>query len=261
MAQHALYDLKLGLKELAENPVKLKLLAGTAAGMLYLPLLARKRAEIDTLSPAVVDAGRPLAEELGTEDGLHDGFGLAIWYLSEAYRHVPGLATDLREALATVREKVISSRGEVTKPYPQEAARALGRIQVMPEIKPALEKFPVAVGGTLHDWVVAFNQHGSNLHELLAERGAQTAQSTGGAVAKKAVQTRAETVGVVGRFRTALADEIDANPNLPRDLDARIFGYFDELLRMREEREARAAADKTSEDPKATAAAGPAGDE
>src|SRR5207248_615027 len=86
MPQLALNDLKLGLKELAENKDKQQLLAPTRAGGLYLPLLAQKRQEIDALPASLVDTGRPLAEQLATEDGAHDGYGLAIWHMSEAYR-------------------------------------------------------------------------------------------------------------------------------------------------------------------------------
>lgn len=36
-------------------------------------------------------------------------------------------------------------------------------------------------------------------------------------------------MAVLGRFRGALRDELSVNPALPKDLDAQVFGYFDEL--------------------------------
>ena len=109
------------------------------AGGLYLPKLARKRTEIEALPSAVVDAGRPLAEQLKAEDGLHDDFGLAIWHISEAYRLVPGLALDLREVADKVRAKVIGSRNEVTRSYPEEASRALDRSKELPGLEADLK--------------------------------------------------------------------------------------------------------------------------
>ena len=44
---------------------------------------------------------------------------------------------------------------------------------------------------------------------------------------------RVSTIGLLGRARASLADELDAKAALPRNLDARIFGYFDELASMR----------------------------
>jgi hypothetical protein len=38
---------------------------------------------------------------------------------------------------------------------------------------------------------------------------------------------------VLGRFRGALRDELSVNPALPKDLDAQVFGYLDELDGMR----------------------------
>lgn len=39
---------------------------------------------------------------------------------------------------------------------------------------------------------------------------------------------------MLGRLRAAIADELNHHPKLPRDLDAKVFSYFDELHGPRE---------------------------
>ncbi len=49
----------------------------------------------------------------------------------------------------------------------------------------------------------------------------------------KAGKIRTSTLAVLGRFRGALGDEVEVNKALPRDLDAQVFGLFDQLAQMR----------------------------
>jgi hypothetical protein len=241
MAQLTLGDLKLGLKDLFENKDKKKLLAQSKAGALYAPMLDAKRQAIDALPPAVVDTGRPLADQLTAADGLHDGYGKAIWFLSESYRALPDLDSQLRDAIGAVQAQVIGSLGELKKAYAVEAAAAVDRAKVLPKIKADLKLFPVAGNGTLFDWVAAFTRHGEKLHELLAQRGAARAGAEPTPAGKEILVLRNETVGLLGRARAALADEVEHDPKLPRNLEAQVFGYFDELLAMRAAQEAAAA--------------------
>lgn len=44
---------------------------------------------------------------------------------------------------------------------------------------------------------------------------------------------RARAIGIIGRCRSALADEATINESLPENLDALAFGYFDELAKTR----------------------------
>ncbi|HVK65888.1 MAG TPA: hypothetical protein VM694_15510 [Polyangium sp.] len=50
-----------------------------------------------------------------------------------------------------------------------------------------------------------------------------------------AIKVRSATLGLLSRFRAALIDEIEEDPALPRDLEARVFSYLDELQTMREQ--------------------------
>ena len=51
---------------------------------------------------------------------------------------------------------------------------------------------------------------------------------------KEAATHRSKAIGQLQRFRDALADELDVNPKLDADLEARLFGYIDQLAAMRD---------------------------
>src|SRR4051794_23815019 len=109
MATHTLGDVGLFLKDLFESKDKHKLLVQTKAGALYGPLLAAKKKEIEALPPALVGGGRPLADRLGSEDALHDGYGAAIWHLIQAYRALPDLDDTLRASIERLSTDVIEA--------------------------------------------------------------------------------------------------------------------------------------------------------
>jgi hypothetical protein len=81
---------------------------------------------------------------------------------------------------------------------------------------------------SLYDWCNGFVAQGEQIGTLLGQRADITAQSR-----REAGKLRASTVGILGRFRAALADEMAIDKSLPADLDAKVFGYFDELSAMR----------------------------
>ena len=51
---------------------------------------------------------------------------------------------------------------------------------------------------------------------------------------------RSATIGLLARFRQALADEVAAKPSLPRDLESKVFAYFDQLEANRAARKGKA---------------------
>lgn len=241
MAQLSLGDLKLGLHDFFADKKKHAVFDKTDTAKVYLPLLREQAERIDALPPALVDEGRPLAAQLGEADVLHDAWGLAIWHLNEAYRVAPKLDAALRAITAEVNRRVIARPADVRDAYPTEAARAADRKKAMPALKAGLAKFPV-VGGTLADWVAAYNAAGEAIGTLLAARGAKAAETEGEAPDGSPLVIRAETIGLLNRARTTLADEVRRNKKLPRNLDAQLFGYFDTLLASRAAREAQAEA-------------------
>jgi hypothetical protein len=83
-------------------------------------------------------------------------------------------------------------------------------------------------------WAEAFLDRGNALDDLLSERASQTA-ADGESSRASAMALRSSTIGLVGRCRSALADEMAVNEELPKDLSALVFGYFDELARLRDQ--------------------------
>jgi hypothetical protein len=81
-----LADVKIGFDDFYKKRQPALLLTKVGAG--HEDILAHQRKEIDELPPALT-GGRPLAEDLAETDEEHDGFGLALWHVTEAYLKVP----------------------------------------------------------------------------------------------------------------------------------------------------------------------------
>jgi hypothetical protein len=96
--------------------------------------------------------------------------------------------------------------------------------------------FPIAGDLSLYDWVSDFLDAGQSLHELLSNRA--DVDDTG---RKDAGKLRGNTIGLLNRCRSALADEMADNAKLPGNLDQQVFAYFDELESMRATASAAAA--------------------
>ena len=145
MAGLTLGDLKLALRDMTGK--RHAALVSTLAGKLYLPQLKVRLGQIEAL-PAAFTSGRPLAEELGGEDVVHDGWGGAVYYLTEAYLRLPlPENAALRDAAARVRAAFIPRLAELKRPYPDEAHAAIERAPTIPNHKHDLKQFPVHGGG------------------------------------------------------------------------------------------------------------------
>lgn len=232
-------DIKLVLRDLLSK--HRPLLEGSIAGRLYLPLLQTKLDAIEALPPVLTS--RPLADELAAEDQLHDGLGAAVWYLCQAYVHHPTLAKEIRAAAEKVLATFIPSLGELRRPYADEALAAQQHEPEIERLVAELGRFPVAGGGTLNDWVVAFVGQGKKIDALLSQRGEVTA--VGGQERRQAATLRSSTVGLLGRLRASLQDELLVDARLDRTMPDQVFGYHDELLRLRTEQARARASAKT----------------
>ncbi|MBI5477615.1 MAG: hypothetical protein HY906_02095 [Deltaproteobacteria bacterium] len=229
MRDLTLGDLKMGLGNLLEGQTEA--LTASAIGRTYGALLAARREEIEAL-PAPLTEGLPLSGELAHADGVHDALGTAIWHLCTAYMEHPRMPPRVQDAASRCREALIPSLGVLRRSYADEAAAALSRRAAISGMEPDLSIFPVADGKSLLDWALAYIDQGERLHGLLSAR-ADAVAAVDGQARRRAAQLRSETVELLGHFRNALADEMAADPGLPRDLDARIFGFFDQLARRR----------------------------
>ncbi len=225
MRSLTLSDLKLGISDLLSRRVET--VRATRCGAIYEPLL---RASLDAIQalPAATFGSRPLADQLSETDVTHDGYGSAVWFLTEAYLRLPSATKEQRAAAQRIRETFVPSIASLQASYADEAQAAIERRPQVKELREDLALLPVA-GGSLSTWVDGQLKAGAKLDELLRARANAAPGSR-----KPAATLRSKAVGQLQRFRDALVDERDANPELGDDLDARIFGYLDQLAAMRE---------------------------
>jgi hypothetical protein len=243
MRNLTLGDLKLGLNDLLEK--RAADLKACQAGALYAPMLTTKREAIDAL-PEALTGGRPLAAQLAEADVRHDGYGGAVWHLTEAILRHPDLPAKVVNAAERVREAFIPSLSVLKESYADQAAAAKANRASLKELEGELKAIDVPGGKTLYTWVSAFLKEGDNLDTLLSDRA--TSGAGAGEGAKDAGGLRGGTIGMLGRFRAAVADEVTSNPKLPKNLDGRLFGYFDELSQARAKQSKAAKGAKTPEE-------------
>ena len=233
-----LSDCQIGLADLLTK--RHAALVSTKVGKGQEEILTAQRQDIDAL-PDVLTSKRPLADELGIKDDIHDGFGAAIWHTTEAYFRIPGLAAGLLEAAQRIRAAFIPELGELNASYADEAAAAARRKDDLGKLEADLKLFPIAGGGTLYELTTSFLSAGEDLSTLLSQRADLTATSRA-----QAQRLRSETVGILNDLRRALEREKKRSPGLPEDIDGQIFGYLDilEAQRIAANRAAKANAKK-----------------
>lgn len=224
-----LEDLKLGLDDLFGK--REAHLLKSATGRTYAPLLRKKRDEITALPEELV-GGKPLAQQLASEDGVHDSYGGALYLVLEAYRRLSPYEPELAELAEKLEQALIPGLDELRATYATETAAAKKRLEKLAALQADLARFPTAGGKTLHDWTKRYLEAGSRLDDLLSKRADVAARDSGDR--SDAAVLRTVTIGLISRARAALADELDADGALERNLDALVFGYFDELAAMRE---------------------------
>jgi hypothetical protein len=130
-------------------------------------------------------------------------------------------APELIDAIKQIRAAFITGLDELTVTYEAQAMAAKARKDSVADLTPKLNLFPVA-GGTLLNWVQGFLAAGETLDLLLSKRADAKDR-------KLAAQLRTELIGTLTRLRKNLAVEQKNDANLPADLDAQVFGYFDML--------------------------------
>jgi hypothetical protein len=226
MRNLTLGDLKLALRHLLNDKEKLEELRRSATGKLYEPRLRAKQKALEAIpDPALKQA--PLAAELAETDGVHDGFGAATYYICLAIEAHPRLPVPLKEAAKRVLETFVPQLGVLRAPYADEAAAALDNRPELTQLKTELKAIAVPGGGTLYDWVKNFLAAGDKIDKLLRDRAAKLATSENAGVT---APLRSSTVGVMGRFREALRDELeDDGCTLGADYEAKLFAYIDKL--------------------------------
>jgi hypothetical protein len=179
-------------------------------------------------TPRPTSAAAPFAAELEETDRVHDGYGYAVWHQMESYQRVPDLSDEVRERARLLRETFVPALAELSASYVDEAAQARTRRRLLADHEVALRTFPVAGGATLYDWVVARLDAGERLDSLVKARAEALGKG-----ASPVFSLRSKGVGLLYRLRGLLADERASNPDLPADLEAKLFGYADLVQSMR----------------------------
>jgi hypothetical protein len=233
-------DLGLGLRDLFQTKADL---AGKAvAFQIYREPLKAKYVAIDSLRRAL--GGRPLSEEIGSVDGVHDSSGRALFFIRKGVAELLDLDASIRTAVDEIVDKVVPTLSSLTESYEDEAAHAGEKRKVLEENTDFLAAFPVGPKHTLKSILTTHVEAGEKLEKLLSKRADTVAEDTAGRTAEAKI-LRSQTIGLLNRFRQAVADEVEHNLALPRDLEAKIFTYFDQMEANRQARYGKPESDET----------------
>jgi hypothetical protein len=227
-------DLKLGTNHLlAPAEPRFEALKATKAWTLYGAHLTQKNQELNALSTEITGVTRLTTEALTETDAAHDGFGGAFFVMMDAYLRAPDTSKKIRGIALELRTTFINSLAELKGTYSDEASRAKARLLKLGEYKDKLSLFPLAEGKTVYDWVKAFLENGSKLDDLMAERALMNAEQVDPARSASGA-LRGEMIGLLSLMRSTIQYELTQNKALRPNLDALLFGYFDELQTKRQ---------------------------
>ncbi len=235
-------DLRLGFRDLFEN--KAETASSAIAFQIYRTPLQARQEVLESLHQSV--RGKPLSAELGETDGLFDASGRALFYVRKAVEELLDLDPSVRDKVSEMTDKVVPSLGVLQKSYEDEADHTATSRKVLESEADFLATFPVGPSHTLKSILAAHVEAGEKLGALLSKR-ADTAAAETASRTKAIIAARSVTIGLLSRFRQAVVDEVAANPALPRDLESKIFAYFDQLETNRAARRTRPETDVEEE--------------
>jgi hypothetical protein len=213
-----------------------ELLMRFAMGPVFGEAFKTRQAELLTLSRALDK--RPLADRLLSADGGFDGFGRAVFYLGEALESLSLLGASYKDTLAKTRATFVPSLSVLSQSYQDEAFQATRNRNDVSKMETELKAFVIG-DITLYDVVNGFVAAGIEIDDLLKQRAGATA-AVKDPEATRAGRLRGEIVGLLGRLRASVKDEISLNSKLPAKLEVELFAYVDQLVASREA-QARAA--------------------
>lgn len=230
MRSLTLDDLRLGFKDLLEAHAED--LDRSVTGKLYRPLLEKKAAEIESLPESAI-GGAPFAAELAEADAAHDALGAAIFHLTQALVLHPGIDETTKDIAQRAQQTFVPALGILQARYADQAAFTLRKRPAFDELRPELERIPMPDGSSLAAWVAAFLDQGDRIGRLLDERAEAGVKE--GKSPRPPGAVRGSAIGLLGRFRQAIRDEVATNPDLPDDYEARLFAFLDQLDETRAE--------------------------
>ncbi len=252
MRNLTLGDLRLSLRDLLDTRVDEVRLSHT--GKLYEPRLRKKQTEIEAI-PDPAQKLAPFAAELASTDNNHDGLGTAIHYVCLAVEAHPTLPASKKNAAKRIRETFVPQLNVLRRPYADEAAAALDLRKDLTTLEPDLKAITTPGGGNLHAWAKDFLAAGDTIDSLLRDRAKLLAVAENAAITGP---LRGSTLGLLGRFRDALRDELEEEGSpLPKNHEASLFSYVDKLSADRASAAATLPDDPSDPAPPAEAAALP----
>jgi hypothetical protein len=228
---HFLGTLIHGKSAIEGEPSRRELLLSTGTGSIHFPLLVARNAEIEAL-PAPLTKRRPVQSELSDKDARHDAFAEAIIAMTEGYRALALWFPELAAVAERIQLALVPTRSVKIRSYVATRQQAPTLRESLAALEPDLRRLPVASEEgevqTLYEWAEAYVAAAEGLGDLVDLRWALEAkvQPTD---RKAAVTVRATAITAITRCRETLAAELEARPELPRNLDALIFGPFDDL--------------------------------
>jgi hypothetical protein len=221
-------DLKLYLEVTYQK--NFSLLTSCLAGQIYGPLISEKYERLKSI-PAILVRERPLTEELSDADIRHDNSAAQIYNAAQAAIEDAFAEEAIKEAAGRIKRDIVPSLSIIKASYATEAANAKARRDKLAEREKDLRLFPLPGGKTLYEAAVQFFTAGDDLGGLLNDRALSAA--LGESERSGVVTLRGEIIGLLGRFRQALTDELESNPKLPRDLPVKLFAYAEQLNESR----------------------------
>lgn len=207
---------------------RLAALQATAFGQSYEPMIRRRLGELRALPEAL--RSRPLSELLATTDQRFDALGAAIDEIGRGLERLWDLLSP--ETLASVkaiRARFVPARAVLKAMYADEAAHARKVKPSLTEHEAALRAIPLPEGHTMYDVASRFVDSGEQIGTLLSRRVEQETD----AQRNEAGKLRSRTLKLLTRLRDAVDEALDHDPALPRDLDARLFGFLDQRVAQR----------------------------
>ncbi len=223
-------DLLLGLNDLFSN--KLAMIQALASFVIFGPSLNRNRSVLGSIYRGA--AVTPFVKQLGAKDAVHDSFGRLLFAICDGYAKLSTLSAEQRAFWTQIQSTFIPSLSILKKSYADEAAAATLRLRDLETMKDALEPIRLPENLSLYTLIAAYLQAGVELGELLSSRaGKEVADES--KRTKQLHVVRSETLGILGRFRDALVEEVKENASLPRDLPEQIFAYLDSLAAKRKD--------------------------
>ena len=211
--------------------VKIELVRPTLTFQIYDAALQEHRTWLKGIDPGLT--GRPLVEDLTGSDALHDSGVRAVHLVCTGLGQFLPLPKATRQFLLKVRDTFAPSLGATQESYADEAAAAKAREDDLEEMEPTLKAFPVAPETTLYTLVSTYIEAGKEIDTLLSQR-AETKADAEHKRTKEANRIRSQTIRTINQFRETLVAEIKSKPELPRDLESRVFSYYDQLQETRE---------------------------